>query len=242
MPETKPKKYANPPILEAVFDLHIQGGKPFDSALFKDIPQKVKGYTPHGFLQNVNINVQDNSHNIEKHGCRYISQDKKKITAFRNNGFSFSRLAVYDGWGKNYKEAENLWDIYFSIIEPQAIVRISTRFINKFNIPGALTNPEEYFNMYVHYDKSISPVWNQNSCRILFSHNNGARSHIVFDVNINQNSQSADVTLDIDVFSDNLALGTENKEALKNIFENIREIKNDIFEKIITDKVREMIK
>ena len=241
MSKTTTKKYTKPPIQEAVFDLQVRGGKPFNSTLFKDIPQKALGYTPHGFLQNVNIDVQDNSHNIEKTGCRYISQDQKTIAIFKNNGFSFIRLAIYDSWENNYKKAEKFWNIYFSIINPQAITRVAARFINKFNIPGMLTNPEKYFNMYVHFEKSISPVWNQNSCRMLFSHNNGIRSHIMFDVNINQNSQSTDVTFDIDVFSENLALYAEDKEVLKRLFTNIRNIKNDIFEKIITNKIREMI-
>ena len=242
MSEIKPKKYANPLIHEAVFDLRIQGGKLFDNALFKDIPQKVAGYTPHGFVQNINIDVQTNNQAIKKVGCRYISQDQKTIAVFKENGFSLSRLAVYDGWEENYKKAENFWNIYFSIMKPQAITRTAARFINKFNIPDTLTNPEKYFNMYVHCKKSVSPAWNQKSYRMLFSHNNGIRSHIVFDVNINQNSQSSDVTFDIDVFSDSVALQVKDKEALKNIFKNIRKVKNDIFEKIITDKVREMIK
>ena len=242
MSEAKPKKYTNPPIQEAVFDLKIRGGELFDSALFKDMLQKIRGYTFHGFLRNVNIDIQTNKQNIEKFGYKYISQDKQTIVVFKKDGFSLIRLPVYDGWGKNYKEAERLWNIYFSIMKPQAIIRVAARFINKFNIPGALTNPEKYFNMYVHYEKNISPVWNQNSCRMLFSHNNGIRSHIIFDINQNPNSQSADVTFDIDVFSDNMALQIEDKEDLKNIFENIRKIKNDIFEKIITDKTREMIK
>ena len=242
MSEARSKKYANPPIQEAVFDLQIQGGELFDSVLFKNIPQKAVGYTPHGFLQNINIDAQTNSHKIEKIGCKYISQDQRTLAVFKENGFSLSRFAVYDGWEENYKKAENFWNIYFSIIKPQAIIRVAARFINKFNIPGALTSLEKYFNMYVHCKESISPAWNHNSCRMLFSHNNGIKSHIVFDVNINQNSRRANVTFDIDVYSDSLALQVKDKEALKNIFENIRKTKNDIFEKIITDKIREMIK
>ena len=37
-------------------------------------------------------------------GYRCISQDKKQIAQFKKHGFSFSRLAVYDGWDKIIKK------------------------------------------------------------------------------------------------------------------------------------------
>ena len=85
-------------------------------------------------------------------------------------------------------------------------------------------------------------IWNQMSHKLLLSHNQGIKSHIIFDSQINQHTQSVNVLFDIDVFADGLVLSNQDSSNLDNIFKNLRKTKNDIFEKSITDKTREMIK
>ena len=241
----KSQKYARPPVQEAVFDLRIQGGKPFQVNLFKPAAQTASGYTYKDILRNVNIADQTDSSDIQKSveeiGCRYISDNGKQIAVFARHGFSFSRLAVYDGWDKNFNEAMRLWNVYCDIIKPQAVVRAAVRFINKFRIPQPLAKPEEYFNTYPQYENSLSPTWRQLSCKLLLPHKGGILSHIVFDACINHNSNNTEVLLDIDVFSDNAALSPEDSDSLKNTFNQIREIKNNVFEKSVTEKARELI-
>ena len=234
--------YTNPPIKEAVFDLQIRGGKPFNENLFRGISEKTKDYIPHGFLRNINIDTKTNKQTSELVGCRYISQDKKQIVVFKKDGFSFSRLEVYNGWDKNYKEALKLWKKYCEIMNPEVVTRIATRFINQFHISHVFTKPEEYFNSYVQYDNNISRAWNHMSYRLLIPHSNGIKSHIRFDSTVNPGNQGVDILFDIDVFSDNLGFSKENVSELEGIFCNLRKIKNDIFEKSITDKIRELIK
>ena len=127
-------------------------------------------------------------------------------------------------------------------MKPEAITRVAARFINNFQIPHIFTKPEEYFNIYIQYDNSILPAWNQMSYRLLMSHSNGIKSHIIFDSSINQSNQNVNIVFDIDVFSDSLVLLHTDTLALENIFNQLREVKNTIFEKSITNKVREIIK
>ncbi|MDE0092078.1 MAG: TIGR04255 family protein [Oligoflexia bacterium] len=232
------KKYSKPPIQEAVFDLRTQNEVTFSEQLFKNFLDKASEYSLQEPLRNININADDMTKNIEIIGYRCISADQKQIVQFKKNGFSFSRLTIYDGWDKNYKEALKLWKHYYEVVKPTVITRVATRFINKFEIPYTF-KPEEYFKTYIQYDKSISLVWNQMSYRLLLPHSNGIKSHIIFDNNVNQSSQNVNVLFDIDVFSDNLGL-TDNSN-LESIFNQVRIVKNDIFEKSITDKTRKMI-
>ena len=236
------QKYSKPPIKEAVFDLQTRYEKDFNKKLFEDFLKKIPEYSNYDPLRNININTDDMTKEVEIIGYRCISKDKKQIVQFKKNGFSFSRLEIYDGWEKNYKEVLNLWKKYCEVVEPSAITRVAIRFINKFKIPDIFTKPEEYFETYIQYDKSISPVWNQMSHRVILSHPHGIASHIVFDNIVNKQNQFVDVLFDIDVFSDNLGLLPSNSPILENTFNQLREIKNNIFEKSITDKVRQMIK
>ena len=233
------QKYSNPSIKEAVFDLRIRGDS-FSRSLFDKFLEKSGGYIYHGNVQNISIDAKTMSQKIDIIGYKGISQDKRQIIQFQKYGFSFSRLEIYNGWEKNYKEALRLWNIYCEIVNPQAITRVATRFINRFQIPDIFTKASMYFNTHIQYNKDISPAWNQISYRLLLSHGNGIKSHVIFDNNVNQSVQSVDAVFDIDVFSDSL-LQTDTV-ALENIFNQLRKIKNDIFEKSITDKIRELIK
>ena len=210
--------------------------------MFKKFLEKIPKYSNHEPLRNININANNMTRQDEIIGYRCISEDKKQIVQFRKNGFSFSRLEIYDGWDKNYKEAMKLWEKYCEVVKPTAITRVATRFINNFKIPHIFTKPEEYFEIYIQYNKNISPAWNQMSHRMLLSHTNGIKSHIVFDNIVNKENQFVDVLFDIDVFSDSLGLSPSETSILKNTFDQLRKIKNDIFEKGITDQIRKMIR
>lgn len=240
MSENHTIQYSKPPIKEAIFDLQTRHEKVFNQELFKTFLKEAPEYSNYEPLRNININAEEMTKQVEIIGYRCISKDKKQIVQFKKTGFSFIRLEVYDGWDKNYKETLKLFKKYCETVKLTAITRVGLRFINKFKIP-IFTKPEEYFKNYIQYDKSISSVWNQMSHRMLLSHNT-IKSHIIFDSVVNNPNQVVDVLLDIDVFSDNLGVSPSEASILENTFNQLREIKNDIFEKSITDKIREMIK
>ena len=241
MRENNLTKYSKPPIKEAVFDLQTRYETAFNEKLFQTFLEKIPEYRNYEPLRNISINADNMTKQVEVIGFRCISQDKKQIVKFQKNGFSFSRLEIYDGWDKNYTEAMKLWEKYCEVVKPTSITRVATRFINKFKIPHIFTKPEEYFETYIKYNKDISPVWNQMSHRMLLSHTNGITSHIILDSVANKQNQTVDVLFDIDVFSD-LVLSPSETSTLENSFNQLRKIKNDIFENGITNKVRKIIK
>ena len=241
MPENRSHKYNNPPIKEAVFDLQIRSNSSFNENLFKEFLKQIGDYTSHGVMRNIDIDTHTNTQTSQIVGYRCISKDEKQIVQFKKYGFSFSRLQIYDGWEKNCREALRLWNIYCEVMRPTAITRVATRFINQFHIPHVFAKPAEYFNTYIQYDDSISSVWGQMSYRLLLTHSSSIKSHIMFNNNINQNDQSVNVVFDIDVFSERLNLLQKDTSNVENIFNQMRKVKNEIFEKGITDKTRSLI-
>ena len=237
------QKYTNPPIKEAVFDFQVRGGNPFSQEAYQQFLNKSAGYTVAGKVQDINVSAEPEPiAKAELTGYRCAKEENTQIAQFKKTGFSFSRLTPYIGWDKSYEEVMRLWQIYCDIREPQTITRLAVRFINQFQISDIFTDPSKYFKGYVQYDKDISPIWNQISYKLLLSHNQGIKSCIISDALVNPHNSSVNVLLDIDVFSDGLALPAKEISRVENIFKALREIKNTVFEKSITDKTREMIK
>ena len=225
-------KYNKPQIAEAVFDIQIRNKGILNKGLFDKFLSHFTEYSFHDNLNYIDINnMSQGTINPEIIGYRCISQDKKQIVEFRKNGFAFSRLKPYNGWDNNYKETKKLWKKYCEIMNPEGITRVATRFINQFTIPHTFVNPREYFNTYVTFSKEISSLWDHMSYKLLVSHNQGIKSNIVFNCNV-QNNYNANIVFDIDVFYHN---DTEPSN-LDNLFTQLRKIKNEIFEKSINEK------
>ena len=104
------------------------------------------------------------------------------------------------------------------------------------------TNLEEYFNSYIKYNDQISPTWNKVFYKLLVPHNYGIKSRIVFEGKVNQSDQRANIIFDINVFADNLGLSLKDIDNLETLFCKMRDIKNNIFEKSITDKTRSLFR
>ncbi len=238
------QKYANPPIKEAVFDFQVRGGNPFSQKSYQQFLDKNAGYVVAGKMRDVNVSTETElvEAKTELIGYRASNKNNTQIVQFKKNGLSFSQLEPYSGWDKSYKEALKLWQIYCEVRKPQTITRLAVRFINRFQISDIFTEPSEYFSGYIKYDKSISPTWHQMSYKLLFSHNQGIKSHIISDALVNQQNSSVNILLDIDVFSDGLALSAKEVLGVENVFKVLRQIKNNIFEKSITDKTKDLIK
>ena len=236
------QKYTKAPIKEAVFDFQVRGSSPFSEESYQQFLDKNSGYVVAGNMTDINVSAEPLSTKKEIIGYRCATKDNKQIAQFKKHGFSFSRLEPYIGWDKSYKEAIRLWKLYCEIRKPKTITRLAVRFISQFQIPDIFTKAKDYFISYVQYDENISPNWNQMFHKLLLSHGQGIKSHIIFDSQINQNTQSVNVLFDIDVFADGLALSNQDNSNLENIFKALRETKNNIFEKSITDKTREMIR
>src|SRR5262245_17222282 len=70
-------------------------------------------------------------------GIMLRSADGRWAAQFRLNGFTMSRLEPYTSWKELKQRAEELWIRYREAAQPQRIVRIATRYINRISLsPG----------------------------------------------------------------------------------------------------------
>jgi uncharacterized protein (TIGR04255 family) len=80
--------------------------------------------------ENIELNISPQNERF-----RFLQEDKKQLTQFKTDGFSFNRLAPYTSLDEYLEEITKLWLIYLEVAKPVTLKRISMRYINRINIP-----------------------------------------------------------------------------------------------------------
>ena len=67
----------------------------------------------------------------------FYQADEKQLIQARRRGYSFNRLAPYEGFDQYQSEVEARWQQFSAIVEPVRVRAVKMRFINKIEIPLA---------------------------------------------------------------------------------------------------------
>jgi uncharacterized protein (TIGR04255 family) len=133
---------ARAPILEALIDFSVRSSKGVDLEAVKALASSVPGYVQQGpifQLETVwNVTKEEGARDRSRSqelGVRLHSPDGRFVLQVRTSGFTLSRLEPYETWGGLIAEARRLWGIYVGRLQPEAIVRVATRFINHLKLP-----------------------------------------------------------------------------------------------------------
>ena len=89
-------------------------------------------------------------------GLLFRSEDGKQLTQFRSGGYSFNRLAPYEGMDRYLPEIERTWENYCRIAQPLRIGKIGLRTMDQIEIPlnpAAPTDLSRYFTLMPHLPK-----------------------------------------------------------------------------------------
>jgi uncharacterized protein (TIGR04255 family) len=169
-------------------------------------------------------------------GYLFKSDDEKNIVQFRNDGFTFNRIKPYTSWDKVIREAKDLWGLYVDKAGVQSVSRIAVRYINQIDIPLPISDFEDYLTKPPDVPEGVPKIVRSFLCRV-----------VVHDIekdiaaNVSQalgpsiKPSCANIILDIDVYKD-VDIQYDNYENIWKIFEQLHELKNNIFFSSITEK------
>lgn len=251
MPKTvKNKSYPllkNAPIVEALLDIQVQLPKDKDLKTLHTVFDQVKNKFPlekkrFAFSSSIEFKAQEEKakssiSDTQVDGYLFYSEDKTKVFQARLNGFTFNKHKPYQSWNALKKEAKQLWTLYKEIAEPIAINRIALRYINKIPLKTPFT-PSNYFQTLPHLANGLDYDINNLFSQVTIMNNKiSARANITEAVE----TFSIDTALflfDIDVFQQ----GDFKEPDIWKNFENLREFKNEIFFKSITDRTFKLLK
>lgn len=237
--------YPNPPIQEAVYDIRIDKLdknqekylEKISELKFDDYPISEKKIE---FEGRIYIDESKTTSKITKAnivGYTFNNKKSNRQAQFRFDGFTYNVLKPYEKWEIHYKEFRKLWNIYHEIIGKKKIVRVAARFINRIELPISKgVKLHDYIKTIPPIPKNLPPVFSKffSQVQVLCDENTIA---LLTQAIEGEENGILPFILDIDVFKIN-----ESFEDLDSIFDQLHDMKNDIFESCITDKSRELFK
>ena len=170
-------------------------------------------------------------------GYLFRGDEGKHLLQAKIDGFALSRLAPYTSWATFRDEAQGLFAKYAQFIRPTKVVRLATRYINKFDLPGPTVELKEYFATYPEApaDHVLSGFYMQ----LTLDHNDLEARSIINLTGVGPTSpEVVSVILDIDVFREG---EFEVGDRIWELLDSLREREYSLFEASITDLARQLI-
>lgn len=133
------------PIVEAVLDLDCDLPAGFDLARFEEEGRNAfashyplvrrQAFVSHTLT--ASAGGQPPAHAVQQglRALRFVSTDGLQLVQARSEGFSFNRLAPYTSLSEYLPEIERCWQIYAGLAAPLLVRRVRLRYINRIRLP-----------------------------------------------------------------------------------------------------------
>ena len=242
----------NAPITEAFIDIRVKLPSTIDVKSIDFIFEQIKDRYPvrqELRVSELSFELKPNEDPIKAskqrvNGYRYISADQKQIVQARIGGFTMSRLHPYTEWKDLRDEAKELWRFYKDMTKPEAITRVALRYINNLNIPLPINDFADYLAAPPIVPDGLSQDVSSFLTRVIVPEPRLGANAIITQafepVAPEIKITHLPIILDIDVFKYD-SQGMDEKDAW-DFIEHLRHFKNKIFDKSITDRLKETYK
>jgi uncharacterized protein (TIGR04255 family) len=236
----------NAPIIEALLDIRVKLAKSFKVEKFETLKSDLSDSYPiterQEFLRQHHLFMKGKPQfsPLEEgiSGYFYKTKDKKEIAQFRRDGFTLNRLHPYTEWDDLIAKTKNLWSLYKKIANPEAVTRLAVRYINNLKLPLPFGDFSEYLCVPPNIPEGLPQAVNNFLNRItIYDSTQDIAANITQSLERGAQSPKNNhiiIILDIDVYRQG-DFSMDNQEIWEN-FEKLRNMKNDIFFKYITEK------
>jgi uncharacterized protein (TIGR04255 family) len=240
------RKYANPPIVEAVCEFRLRPDLELDPTIPGMFYERVRGEFPNKerkLVQDVSITQKQEgfSHQIRTtERAWFLSDDRKTIVQIGARVLAVSRLNLYPGWSVLKPVIETAFKALAGIVGVGVLERIGLRYINRIQISGRPVNLGEYFE----YRPLFGPSLREKSlasflvaCTLPFCEGRDA-CNVQLTTPAPEQAAGSTFVLDVDYFLSRPRSVSEEgaMEWVETAHGNVLEI----FESCITDRLREI--
>lgn len=151
MPDPRP--LARPPIVEALVDFRVAFSSPIEPRIFESVPAQLAERFPFNEKkQRIGTELRFEAGKVaqatmkeEAAGIFLRSSDSTQVAQFRTDGFTLNQLAPYRSGEELLRLALETWERYAVFTHPQAVTRLTLRYINKPDLPYKLGAPSLVF-------------------------------------------------------------------------------------------------
>lgn len=237
--------YNNPPITEALFEIQIEPDSHLNVEALDRLAQKFSGDFPDKKLRRrfesrfefkENLPAETQTVDLGAEGFVCWDTSKTEVAQFRLDGFAYSRLRPYQGWEKAFQKTIQLWKEYKEVANPTLIRRVVVRFINTINVPHSRFELSQYLSLAPQLPVQNGEIHGFLS-RVSFAlPDTQAKANLIQALAHSTNPLVTPLIVDLEVAREvgaNLELA-----GIEEIMNSLRPIKNDLFERCITNASR----
>lgn len=168
---------------------------------------------------------------------QFQSEDEKQLVQFRTNGFSFNRLAPYDGLDEYLPEVKTKWELFSEIVKPLQVRKIGLRTINRILLP--LESGRVKLDDFLKVGPRLPDEDTLTFVGFLNQHmaveaGSGNFVNIVLTTQ-ESTKEGLPLILDIDAFRP-CQLDPQPWEVVMEIITSLRSLKNRVFRNTLTEK------
>jgi uncharacterized protein (TIGR04255 family) len=237
------KRYARPPITEAVIELKFN--ETLDTREMERVREKFKStFVTVEERKDIEVSFDADKifHKATPAGFKMTARNAVDVVMINTTSLGTIRLAPYESWDDLIKAAIENFSQFTKVLGRKKIVRIGARFVNRFDIPNAMMQGQkinELLRLGISLSDEISEVIGPYSLVVnAADRRTGAKLLIQSAVTTPALIDHTSITLDTDAYLD-----TDIPQRLDEMWERVailRDAKNSVFENSITDKLREL--
>ncbi|MCZ6489508.1 MAG: TIGR04255 family protein [Acidobacteria bacterium] len=150
-----PKKYKNPPLLEAVCEFRFVRQSPWDLSMPGLMYKKFETRFPNkkqvkevDYLIRVGGQAGPIQEIKTRERLQLLVEDEKEIIQVGEHLLSINRLSPYSSWEEFFPLIKEALAAYREIAAPDAFERVGLKYVNKIQIPQAPFQFEHFFDFY----------------------------------------------------------------------------------------------
>lgn len=239
------KKYANPPVVEAVCEFRLTPDTPWDIAVPGLVYEKLKDAFPKREQRLVHeVELIQGPEGLQQ-GIRtserilLFAEDKKMFVQVGPRLLAVNSLRPYPTWSGFKPKIERAFESLSSTVEIRGLQRIGLRYINRVEISSLPVRLENYFQFYVFLGPDLPQEMGDFMALAEFVYANGRdRCRVQLRPAVPSGSSRTGLTLDIDYFLAQ-GRGVEVGAAIDWV-EEAHDKVEQIFEGCITDSLRQL--
>lgn len=238
------RKYANPPVVEAVCEFRLTPDTSWDMTIPGLVYERLRDEFPNReqrLIQEVELaqgpeGFQQQIRTSER--ILFLTEDRKVFVQVGPRLLAINCLKPYPTWENFKPRISKAFESLNEVTDVKGLQRIGLRYINQIVIPASLTELKDYFQFHL----SLGPELPQNMVNFVagceFAYNDRDLCRVQLMPVASGISEQLTLILDIDYF---LAKprGIEPEQAMEWV-EEAHDKVEEIFEGCITDRLREI--
>lgn len=170
-------------------------------------------------------------------GYEFKNLENGKSFNVTNVGLGFTKIAPYVNWDDLQNEIFRLWSVYKEAAPIKQIKQLSTRYVNRIDIPLVEFDFDEYFSSGLGLPEGIGDTLTSLHLKYAVEENESSRALISLQL---VEPPSEDVTSIVILVQSQKLIPDGIEIDLNSEMIELRQKKNRVFESLIKDKTREL--